>query len=178
VLATLLVATLVLTFAIGSASTPLITDEARVTLLGMPHQGMVALELAGDERTVVRILRSWDPPAHILAAFTIGLGFLYFSIYSTMLGLAALWTSRELRRRGWPLAAVGVPLAWGQWIAALLDAAENITLIVILLGLTTTPWPEIARACAIPKFLLIGCGILYFAYGLVARFTAPSSARD
>jgi hypothetical protein len=95
-----------------------------------------------------------------------------------MLGLAALWSSRELRRRGWPLAAVGVPLAWGQWAAALLDAAENITLLVMLLGLVTTPWPEIARACAIPKFLLIGLGILYFAYGLVARFIGPSRARD
>ena len=66
------------------------------------------------------------------------------------------------RRRGHDL---GLALAWGQWLAALLDALENVALLRMLRGPETHPWPRVARWSAIPKFALVAAGALYAAVG-------------
>jgi hypothetical protein len=83
-----------------------------------------------------------------------------------------VWAAGALRARRWPLAAVGGTLAWGQWLAAALDAAENTALIILLLRATVDPWPRIAWWCAAPKFGLVAAGLLYAVYGAAARLTA------
>ena len=64
-------------------------------------------------------------------------------------------------------AQVGIVLAWAQFAAATLDAVENYALIRVMLGSTPNLWPALARACAIPKFAIVGLGLLYLIVGLV-----------
>ena len=69
-----------------------------------------------------------------------------------------------------PLSPISINLlAWGLWLAAISDAAENLALITELLGRNAAPWPQIAQICATIKFGLILLGILYVVAGIVLR---------
>jgi hypothetical protein len=123
--------------------------------------GIVAFELAGSTAQSTRILESWDENARSYAGFSLGFDFLFMVVYSTTIALACLWASSVLRRLGPSLADLGRWLAWGQWGAALLDAAENGALFVLLVGPVASPWPQVAWACATVKFALILVGLVY-----------------
>jgi hypothetical protein len=130
---------------------------------------MVSLDFAGSPQRAKAILDSWDHPAQLRAAFIQGLDFLYLLVYSTTIAIACLWAGKTLHRAGWPLASIGIPLAWGLWLAALSDAVENVALVEILFGKYNSPWPEIAAACAILKFALIFLGLVYALYALLIK---------
>jgi hypothetical protein len=158
--ARLFVALLVLTLGVAGALRSL--DDALRTA-DAPN-GIVSFELAGSAERAGRILASWNEDARVRAAFGLGLDFLFLVLYSTTIAWACLWAAKQLRGAG-PLAALGVPLAWGQWCAALLDAVENVALWALLVGPVTAPWPRLAQVCAIPKFALVFAGLLYAAIG-------------
>ncbi len=165
----LLVVTLLLVASMNVIGEPLITDAA--------PNGIVSFELAGTVARARQILDSWDQVARLHAAFSLGLDFLFLVAYSTTIGFGCAWAGDVLARQRWPVAGVGVPLAWGQWLAALLDAVENVALITMLLGTVAAPRPAIARWCALPKFLLVGAGLLYAAYGGLAGLPGRISRR-
>ena len=60
-------------------------------------------------------------------------------------------------------------------LAAILDSIENLALTTLILGSVVSPWPEIARWCAIIKFSLIFIGIVYVIYGGVVAFVVRIS---
>ena len=130
-----------------------------------PPPGVVAFEVAGNLGTAQAILSSWDGPARLLVAFALGIDYLYMVAYSTTIGLACIWAGRTLRSDAWPLAGLGVLLAWGLWLAALADATENVGLIVQLVSGGSQLWAQLSAACATVKFLLVICGLVYAAYG-------------
>lgn len=154
----LLVVTLFLMVLLNVEGKPMVTPAAPL--------GIVSYELAGSVPKAQQILASWDQQAQLSAAFSLGLDYVFMLVYSAAIGLACIWTADALHRRGWPLASFGAPLAWGMWLAAALDAIENVALVVILFGTLQTPWPEIARVCAIFKFGLIFLGLVYAFFGL------------
>jgi hypothetical protein len=156
--------TLAMMLVMNAAGSSLYTEVA-------PY-GIISLEFAGSPRKAEAILESWDRAAQLRAAFIQGLDFLYLIFYSTTIALACLWAGETLRRMGWSPAALGVPLAWGMWLAALCDFAENVALVVILFNRTSSPWPELAAVCAAIKFALIFIGMVYALYALVIRFAA------
>jgi hypothetical protein len=141
----------------------------RLNTVAAPY-GIVSFELAGSPQKAQVILDSWDHPAQLQAAFIQGLDYLYLVLYSTTIAQACLWAAKTLGRAGWPLASVGIPLAWGLWLAALSDAVENLALVEILFGSNASPWPEIAAVCAIIKFTLIFLGLVYALYALLIKF--------
>lgn len=161
---TLLGLTLAIMLVMSSAGSRLNTDAA-------PY-GIVSFELARSPQRAQAILDSWDQAAQVQAAFIQGLDFLYLLLYSTTIAIACLWAGKTLGKAGWPLAALGTLLAWGLWLAALSDALENLALVEILFGRNTTPWPEIAAACAIIKFSLIFLGLVYALYALLIKLVA------
>lgn len=138
--------------------------------------GIVTFELAGKVSKVHEILASWDNHEQLFAALGLGLDYVFMLLYSTTVGLACLWAGDILHWRGWPLAGIGVTLAWGQWAAALLDALENLALIKLLIGGAAAVWPEFARLCAIGKFALLFVGLVYAFYGLAARLTGGKAS--
>lgn len=122
--------------------------------------GIVSLELAGTEANARTIIESWSAPALQQALFSVKLDYLFLLTYSTAISLGCLWAATFVRERQWR-ARAGLYLAWLQWLAALLDAIENVGLLNMLQGRTAQPWPLIAQWFAIPKFLLIALGLAY-----------------
>ncbi len=165
----LLALALVLTAILQAVDAPLKTAAA--------PQGIVSYELAGTTAGAERILASWNGRAREHAALSLGLDFLYMPSYAIAIGLACAWLAEALRRRARWLGALGVILAWGQIVAALLDANENVALTTMLLAAVADPWPAIAFGCATVKFLLIGAGLLYAMVGGIGWVAARLRGR-
>ena len=165
-----LVFTLFLMAALNIAGAPMTTDAA-------PY-GIVSYELAGNVAGAQAILDSWDQDARLAAAFNLGLDYLFMPAYAFTISLACLWAGEVLKQRNWPLAFAAIALAWGQWLAAGLDALENLALTRVLLTGATSPWPEMAAWCASIKFGIIALGILYALLAVAATWLARSSKQD
>ena len=149
---------------------PLVTPAA-------PY-GIISFELARDEAQAIAVLASWEAPARLRAAFSLGLDFLFIPIYTAALTLTCLWAARfrrERRRFPYSLVVIGMPgilLAWAQMGAGLMDVVENIALLRMLLGGVSAPWPQIASLCAFSKFGLLAAGMLYSLIALAAYASA------
>ncbi len=157
IFALLLVLTLAAMAVLNVADGPLKTEAA--------PQGIVSFELAGTVSSAQAILDSWGPQARAYAGFSLGFDFLFLILYSTAIALACVWVSGALRDDWRLLASAGLVLAWGQWLAALLDAIENTALLVTLLGAPAAPWPQVAWWCAAVKFTLVLLGLVYAVSG-------------
>jgi hypothetical protein len=169
VFVTFLVLTLAVMWVLSAVGEPLTTDAA--------PQGIVSYELAGSASRAQEILDSWDASALAHAGFSLGFDYVYLLSYSAAIGLACVWLADALSGRWRRLALLGLWLAWGQWLAALLDAVENAALLAMLFGSVESPWPLVARWCAIPKFALVALGLLYVVVGLAARWLRPLPGR-
>ena len=132
---------------------------------GAAPLGIISFELAGDVSTAQAILDSWDSQARIHAAFGLGFDFLFLLLYSTVIGYACAWVSSGLRDTMRSLALLGLLLAWGQWLAALLDGVENTALWIILTSGPSVPWPQVAWWCAAIKFIIVIFGLIYAMLG-------------
>jgi len=132
---------------------------------GVAPQGIVSYELAGSVSAARAILDSWNPQARVYAGFSLGFDFLFMVLYSVTIAYACVWVSSGWRGHWRLLASVGLLLAWGQGVAALLDAVENAALLVILFGAPAVPWPQVARGCATVKFTLVFLGLVYAIVG-------------
>ena len=156
-----LVITFVLLVVNNFVNAPLVTESA-------PY-GIISFELAGTPQQATLILDSWDEQAKLHAAFGLGIDYLFMPAYAMAIGLACVLSAGAVRARRWPLAGVGLFLAWALWLAALLDAIENIALVSILFEYGMGSWPAIAYWCALVKFGLVFAGMIYAFYGLVIR---------
>ena len=130
--------------------------------------GIISYEFAGSVQSANEILLSWGESGRVHAAFSLGFDFLFILAYMTSIGLACTWAGEVLRGRGWPLGSLGTLLAWGVCLAGVLDGIENVGLTTMLLGTLSSPWPQLAAACAAGKFLLIALALLYAAIGGLA----------
>jgi hypothetical protein len=153
----LIVATLALTALLQVIGRPLQTAAAPL--------GIVSLELAGTLAAAQAMIASWDSSAQLHAAFSLGLDYLYMPLYAATIALACVRTAATSLRTPQAAAALGILLAWGLGLAALLDAVENAALWQVLQGSAAAAWPGVARWCAIVKFVLVGAGLLYAGTG-------------
>lgn len=145
---------------------------AVMSLVGAPLNtpaapaGIISFELAGTLERSQAMMDSWDARARMLAAFGLGFDYVFMLAYASLFALAVSLAGRALAAAGFPLAGAAVPLSRAQWLAAGLDALENIALAVLLLGAPAEPWPLIAAVCAGVKFGLLFLGLVYAFYGL------------
>ncbi len=114
--------------------------------------GIVAFELARTAAGAGAILDSWDAPAREAAMLVQGVDFLYLLVYPAAFSIGAVWLGRRLGGRWQRLA---LPLAWAMWLAAPLDAVENLALIEQIQSGPSEAAAWLAWACAIPKFALV-----------------------
>jgi hypothetical protein len=149
--------TIVLILIFGMTGGSLNTDPAPL--------GIISFELAGSVEVAESIISSWDDDARALAAFGLGLDFLFIPVYAGALTLGCALSSRSIEKRSWPLPQLGNPLAWGVCLAGLLDVIENVSLLMILFGEAAAPWPQIAATCAMIKFSLIFLALVFTLYG-------------
>ena len=150
---------------------------APLTTEAAPY-GVVSFELAGTVENTAGILASWDANARLRAAFGLGLDFLFMAAYAGTIAFGCGMAARVLERKGWPLAAWGSFISWAVILAAFLDIIENIALTTIIFGSVASPWPEIARWCAIPKFALVFIGIVYLVFGGVVALVERISLQE
>lgn len=155
----LLALTLVVMVSLQALDNPLKTDAA--------PQGIVSYEFAGDFPTARTILDSWGTMGQVYAGLSLGLDFLFLFAYAGSIGLGCVLIARKLLPLGGNVYRIGQLLAWGLLIAAFLDYLENYALIRTLLGSEMALWPLMARWCAIPKFALVGAGLLFVIIGEV-----------
>lgn len=160
-----LVTTLLMLFILTWVGQPLITPVA--------PNGIISYEFAGSSNRAREILNSWGEAGRLHAAFSLGLDFLFIIAYVTAISLACLWAGDLLRKHSLPLSGLGLALAWSVCLAGVLDGIENIGLIVILLANGSSPWPQLAAACAAVKFLLILLALFYAVYAGLAWVAVP-----
>ncbi len=150
----LLIATLAVFATISALDAPLRTAAA--------PNGIVSFELAGSPEQAQAILASWDASARIAAGLSLGVDYLFMVLYALTIGLGCVLVGEGL---GGAPARLGVVLAWGQVLAAVLDAVENWALIRWLLGSRAGFWPSLAAGCATVKFALVGLGLAFVLVG-------------
>lgn len=145
-------------------------------LLGKPlitvtaPAGIISFEFAGDLATAQSIIASWGQDALVYAGLNLGFDYLFMVSYALTIGLGCILISHRLLPKIYPLSVLGVVLAWGSILAALLDALENYALIQLLLGSFKESWPLVARWCAGVKFFLVAIGISYILIGMIISF--------
>ena len=69
--------------------------------------------------------------------------------YAAAVSLGCLAAGQALQGKGWPFDKQSKLFAGGVLAAAGFDAIENLALWTVLIGNVVSPWPEIARACAL-----------------------------
>lgn len=92
------------------------------------------------------------------------LDYLFLCCYSTLLVAAVIGVTRAVTHPGVRLFARW--LAWGQWLAAVLDGIENYGLLHNVSGTPSDIWAMISCYCATLKFALIVVGTLYVLFQL------------
>ncbi len=161
----------IITFAVSFFATILIIIGMQA--LGKPLNteaapaGIVTFEFAGDLDTAQSIIASWEGDSLIYAGLNLGVDYLFMAAYGMSIGLGCILVSQRLQQKRNSLSRLGVLLAWGSILAALLDALENYALIRVLLGSINEAWPTIAKWCAGVKFFLVAVGIGYVLIGAV-----------
>jgi glyoxylate carboligase len=161
----LLLATLTMMFLMNIEAAPMITRAAPL--------GIVSYELAGSAQAVSTMFAGWNEIVRSRIGFSLGVDYLFMVVYSSTIGLGCIWAADVLRRWHWPLVGLGAWLGWGLWAAALLDAAENFGLAMMLFYGPMDGWARLAQLCASAKFGLIFLGMVYTFYGLAANLARP-----
>ena len=144
--------------------------DRRLQATGGPS--ILGLEFAGSARRVGEIEAEWGAHGRDLARLSLWLDFAFMLAYGAFLALAAFATRDFARCRDLPaLAAGGVVAPFLAIAAALFDAAENISWLILLGGHGGSALPVFATACAYAKFATVGLAIAYLLWGLLARLT-------
>ncbi len=144
---------------------------ASLQVLGKPlitevsPAGIVSYEFAGELGLARNMIESWGDEGQIYAGLNLGVDYLFLVAYGISISLGCVIVARNLSERFSVLSMVGVILAWGQIGASVLDAVENYGLIRVLLGSNQEIWPQVARMCAGPKFIIVALGLVYILVG-------------
>ena len=165
--------------------------EGRLHNTAVAPEGVVSLERAADPLEARKIISFWDRwEGRKFAIETIEIDFIFLIFYSTTLALACVIAADRLfligkaklrslsnsereahEFNGWiRLGNLGILLAWGQWVAAALDAAENEAILTMLRNAPTQLNTTISWICADLKFGLIAGAIIYASLGVLTYF--------
>lgn len=122
---------------------------------------MISFELARSPDVAAEVVASWDavPGALNAARTSLWLDYLFLLVYPVWLSLGCSAIARHSSER---VAAFGAVTAWTVLAAAPLDAVENAALLRALSD-PSTPWPQLAWWCAVPKFALVILALGYIA---------------
>lgn len=124
--------------------------------------GIVSFEFAWSPGVSVEIVNSWSEYARLMAAFGLGLDYLFMPIYALTLSLG-IWLAAG-RHAGW-FARLGAWMGWAALLAPIFDAVENYGLLRSLLSQLFSLWPFVASVCATVKFSLLLIGLSYALIG-------------
>ncbi len=124
--------------------------------------GIVSFELAWSPGASGEMVRSWSEYARLLAAFGLGMDYLFMPVYALALSLGILLATGRHPGR---FERLGAWMGWAALVAPLFDAVENYGLLHSLLSPLFSLWPLIASICATIKFVLLLLGLAYALIG-------------
>lgn len=138
---------------------------------------IVAFELAHTPGRAGRMMETWGEDGVRAAIYQTWVDFLFPLAYANLLALGVL-ALMSARGDGGLLAGLGRALAYGQWLAGILDWIENGALLRVLSGAVYSGWTALAFYCAILKFGIIALALVYLLIMLpyASRRTSPSAA--
>jgi hypothetical protein len=148
------------------------TNQRSLKPPGKASWNIVSLELAGNEEKASAIIASWEKGEVNDALSSLYWDNFFLLAYSTAIALGCVMAADRLHAPGILEYNLAILLAWAQWLAALLDITENFALDKMLRGAVKSPWPQIARWCAIPKFIIIVAGLGYVAIAVIIELVA------
>jgi hypothetical protein len=143
----------------------MVLDESLIT--DAAPSGIISLEFAGSMARAQKILSSWDVGAKVRGALSIGIDYLFLVAYALFISIACANIAKALMIERLLMAKIGFMLGWAQFLAASLDAIENVALIQLLLGSQRELYTWIAWGCAGIKFSLVGLGLAYMIIGFI-----------
>jgi len=129
--------------------------------------GILSFEFAGDLSAAQNMVTSWGQTGRVYAGLNLGLDYLFLLVYACAIGLGCVLVACSHSPKTTFSANLGILIAWAQFGAALLDGVENYALIRVLFGTEMAVWPVVARWCALPKFLIVGAGLIYVILGTI-----------
>jgi hypothetical protein len=139
---------------------------------------MLAFELAGsvdESRRVIEMSEQGDRETREKFHRALLWDFVFLFLYPASTAVACFIATRFLSAQGFIDFKYGLMLMCLQFLAAILDITENFALLRILRGPIESPWPQVAKWCAIPKFTIVFAGTLYAIIGgivwIVMRLT-------
>lgn len=142
--------------------------QARTNAAGETFN-IVQFEFAGTVEQVEAVKEAWGPEGSAAAVRQTWADFPFLVLYSTTIALGVLASVAGIANTSpWVRLARGI--AWAQWLAALLDALENVAMLNSLNGEAAAPWPQVAYYCAAAKFAIVVAGILFVFVALPKRF--------
>lgn len=150
----LLALTLILFAVFRALDAPLRTPAA--------PNGIVSFEFAWSPGASQAIVDSWSEYARLLAAFGLGIDYLFMPIYALALSLGILLAAG---RHPGAFARLGAGIGWAVLLAPVFDALENYGLLRSLLSQLFSLWPLVASVCAAVKFSLLLIGLTYALIG-------------
>ncbi len=137
--------------------------------------GIVAFEMVKNIHDARIMIDMWGEKGRVVAAFGLGLDYLFLIAYSLFFGVISFEIGRKLKGRSKLLSAPGYVLSWLILLAAVYDAIENFALIRILTGCQYSLWATTAYYFATMKFTIVIITVVYIVLGLIMLWlTRPS----
>jgi hypothetical protein len=138
---------------------------------------LIAFESAGTASRSQEILAEWGEAGKDAAWWQLALDLPFLIGYGLFLAGACAAVARRARRCGKPrLERIAATLAWFGPLAAAADLLQNVSLVLVLNGHVTQPWPRIsALASPVTTTLAVAAG-LFALIGALATRGAPKPA--
>jgi len=144
-------------------------------LLEWMTRGIVTLELPGDPETAQRLIDALGERGRAVATVQVQLDFVFLLLYPLAFSTSAALLATQVRGLVSRACDVTARLVW---LAAPLDAIENLAILKMLAGYTATPWPQLSTACAAVKFAIVGIAALALVAGLLAWAARRAVRKD
>ncbi|MBD0371167.1 MAG: hypothetical protein ICV60_10060 [Pyrinomonadaceae bacterium] len=174
---------LVLFLLVGYKAGPAFSKEEQKQIKEqLDKRPMMALEMAGTPKRaeeVLTVTRRANKNAVGLFRTAIAWDYLFIFVYPAWIAVGCMIVSRFVSEHNLPGAGLGLFLIILMPLTSLLDAVEDYAILRVLDNQVVSPWPEIAKWCALPKFaiaLLAGIGYVII-YGIIAFIWAKATGR-
>lgn len=139
--------------------------------------GIVSLSLSHSLDESREILKGWDTEGRDAARRLLLLDLWFAPLFATAMAVLGIFAAHWFQGQNQTtLAQIAVILAWGQWMAGLLDYAENLSLLRILHAFPLIPESLVGFVgwFARCKFVLVLLAILMCAFAMISYFSVSS----
>jgi hypothetical protein len=134
--------------------------------------GILSLELAATPDRLNQVVSSWAEGAKSGMIFSLGLNFLCLFALTNTLAVACVMEGRRLTGT---FSRLGPPMAWAQWLAAVIWAVQNSLLAWGVLGQPSQFTTVVSAWLAMAKFAIFGAGLLYTITAALLALARPRS---